>query len=544
MPLSGENSGNTTVGPAADLISPAPADRSGSPIELADGGALPTGWVRGAAWAAVLGAGAVRFAYLASNRATFNADEAVTGIMARNILHGHNYSFYPGQSYGGTLEPYLQTLSYLVFRLPQNPLTLRLALVFLGMVTCYLTWLCALRIVPDPRVALVAPAVFAVGPWFNVLGGSTALGFYVAGTAMATGAVYCALRVTDPGVRPLWWIAALGFCSGLALWQTVTTAVLVVPALMWAGPTVVRSRRSAVTWAVAGLAGSLPAWVQLVSSGHVPLPGSPPERTSMLTRVVRLVGPEFREFIGVSYPHDHGGAPRAVQFAAVAILATAYLLALVRRRRRVAAVMTSDRTNRRPVDILLLAPVVLVVMFACSSSAWYTGTPRYLFPAYPLFAIALAAMASAVPGRAGSRLLAVSIVAATAALSVNYFRGAVETPTTNDRIAAYRLVVADLRSHGETRVYADYWTAMPLRYVAGGSIDVGVFHGAIRFTAMQNRVAASADPVYLGDALNGNAAILVRALTSHGITYRTRTVGFVTVFDHLSSPVRPAALGV
>src|SRR2546430_7661129 len=89
----------------------------------------------GVGTALVLLAGAVRLAYLTSDRVNFNGDEAVTGIMVRRILHGKLYWFYPGQNYGGTLEGYLQALSYLVLRLPQNAVTLRLTQVALSMGT-------------------------------------------------------------------------------------------------------------------------------------------------------------------------------------------------------------------------------------------------------------------------------------------------------------------------------------------------------------------------------------------------------------------------
>ena len=533
--------------------------RGPTPAQLRGTAGLPateavvTAPTRAIAWAAVLVTGCARLVYLASDRAAFNGDEAVTGIMAQNILHGASYGFYPGQRYGGTVEPYLQALFLLVFRLPQNPLTLRLPQVCLSMATCYLIWQCARRCVPDPRRALVAPVIFAVGPWFNVISGASSLGFYVAGTAAATGALYCALRVMEHDSadgprrqrgRQLPWVAALGLCSGLALWQTLSTACVVLPALLWAAPAAGASLRSAATWATAGIAGSLPVWTQALTTGNLPLPNDSPPPTSALTRLTRLLGPEFREFIGVSYSHDHGGAPRAVQLATTAGLVLLYCLVLVRRRRQVVALLTFDRVHRHPVDLLLIAPIITLVMFACSPSAWYTGTPRYLFTAYPLFAIALAAIPARISHRAVYRVVAVGLVTSVVALSAGYFRGAVVVPTTRDRDAAFRRVAAELKRSGETRVYADYWTAMPLQYAANRSLDVAVFHGANRFGEMQRSVARAAAPVYVGNILDGSAALIARALTNHGVTYRTRMVDFVEIFSDLSSAVRPSALGL
>jgi hypothetical protein len=146
---------------------------------------------RVAAIGAVIVCGLVRTWYLDSSKSQFNADEAATGVMVRHILHGHNYVFFAGQNYGGTLEAYLQAAMYLVLRLPQNPLTLRLVLVGLSMATCALVYLVARRVIPasSPVPAVVAALLYAVSPWFNVIGSVTSLGFYAAGQLTAIGAV-------------------------------------------------------------------------------------------------------------------------------------------------------------------------------------------------------------------------------------------------------------------------------------------------------------------------------------------------------------------
>ena len=43
-----------------------------------------------------------------------NGDEAIAGLLANQIAHGHFSAFYWGQSYGGA-EPYLVAVLYRVF---------------------------------------------------------------------------------------------------------------------------------------------------------------------------------------------------------------------------------------------------------------------------------------------------------------------------------------------------------------------------------------------------------------------------------------------
>ena len=182
--------------------------------------------------AAVLVTAAARVAYLLSPVMQFNADEATTGIMVRRILAGHGYVFYAGQDYGGALEQYLEAAVYAVTRLPQNPLTLRLPLVALCCLTCLLVYRVGRDVLGDPRRALVAAALYAVGPWFNVIGTVTSLGFYAAGQALGMVALWCALRAD----RGRWWLAGTGLAAGLGVWTAATALYLLIPVLVWLLP--------------------------------------------------------------------------------------------------------------------------------------------------------------------------------------------------------------------------------------------------------------------------------------------------------------------
>jgi len=216
-------------------------------------------------------AAGARMAYLTGDQANLNGDEAVTGIMVRDILRGETFVFFPGQHYGGTLEVYLQALGYWVFHLPQKPVTLRLAQVVLSAATTALVYLCARRMLPTVRQAVFAAALYAIGPWFNVLGGATAFGFYVVGTTLGIGALYCALRLTDARPRNIGWMFGLGLCAGLGFWNSLTSVYLILPALLWALPQLVREIR-ALGAAAAGLViGAAPALSFMLRAHRLPV---------------------------------------------------------------------------------------------------------------------------------------------------------------------------------------------------------------------------------------------------------------------------------
>jgi hypothetical protein len=487
-------------------------------------------------------AAATRLAYLAGDRANFNGDEAVNGIMVRQVLRGHAFLFYPGQRYGGTLEVYLQALGYLVFRLPQNPLTLRLAQVALSVASTALVYLCARRTLPGGRRrALLAAAFFAVGPWFNVIGGATAWGFYSVGVTLGLGALYCALRLGADRPRDPGWALGLGLCAGLGFWNSLTSAYLILPALVWAMPYLARLATGCGA-ALGAVAGAAPALAFAARSGELPLPTVPDRQVGFGHRVGNLADPLLRQFLGIAYGHGDGGLPRLVQYLILAAAAGGYLACAWRRRSKLAALVGLRRGGREPVDLLLVAPVLVAVPYVATSMAWYTGTPRYLFTAYPLLALSVAAV---LPYRrpAVSHVAYVAVLSLSAGLCLGFFWTAPH-PSLAERDAVLRRVVARLVSEHETRVYADYSTGMALQYLAGNRLDVAVCYGATRFPRHRARVRAAPDPVYVDSPLAGSGLLddppdtIGKALLANHATFRTIRIGFVTVYDRVM-PARP-----
>ncbi len=281
---------------------------------------------------AVIVCALARIGYLVSSRAEFNADEATTGIMVRNILHGQTYVFFPGQHYGGTFEAYLQAGVYLILRLPQNPFTLRLVLVVFSMGTCVVAYLIGRRLLSSSAQAILAAFVYAVSPWFNVIGSATSLGFYVVGQLLPMVAIYCTLRL-DGSRRDWGWSIAAGVAWGLALWTTVATVYFLVPVAIWLAPVAGRSLR-VLLGSVGGLVvGGLPLWWWLAVNRRLPLPPDQIRHTTVPQRLGNLVDPVLREYIGVAYPHARGDVPVFVQFALLVALLVWYASAIWRRRR-------------------------------------------------------------------------------------------------------------------------------------------------------------------------------------------------------------------
>ena len=524
--------------------------------QRASGIDAPLGWARSIGmcrsasfyrrtWAAacVLVCGLCRLWYLTSSRVQFNADEAASGIMVRRIMHGHMYVFFPGQQYGGTLEAYLQAATYLIFRLPQDPLTLRLVLVALSMATCAVLYLIGLRVLPTPAHAAIAAMIYAVSPWFNVIGSVTSLGFYVAGQLTATAVIYCALRFGDATRDRGRWAFLVGLFGGLAAWTTVASIYVLVPVVLWIVPSL-RRDLSRISQAIAGaLLGGLPLWGWFVVHRQLPIPPKAVESSSIGQRLANLFGPVLREYVGVSYAHANGGLPFVLQILVVVALLSALAVVIWRRRRGLAGVLLLRPAHRSPADLLLAVPIVVVVAYAASDSTWYTGTPRYLMITYPIFAIAIAALLSRLTAMQ-TGVYGSLIVLTMALVSWGSFHRLVTNPSTAERERVLSEVSNFLDAEHESYVYGDYWTAMPLQYVAGNKLNVAVCVGSRRFPDTQTAVAEHTSPVFVSSPLDGSSDPIGTALKAHDIAFHETTIGFVTIYDHIPGNVQPHDIGL
>ena len=160
-----------------------------------------------------------------------NSDEAIVGLMAREILRGHFFAFYWGQHYGGG-EPYVVSLVFALFG--QSSFTLRLTPVLLDAVATVLLWRIGKRLF-SPAVGATAALLFWVFPETELWQSTLEYGFRLLTLDCGLGLVLVALQLgrdRDPPRRPLQW-CALGALVGLGWWCSPEIAYFALPALGW-----------------------------------------------------------------------------------------------------------------------------------------------------------------------------------------------------------------------------------------------------------------------------------------------------------------------
>ena len=229
---------------------------------------------------------------------SINSDEAVVGLMARDILHGHFSAFYWGQDYGG-VEPYVTAALFGVFG--QTDVTLNLAPAVLSAASSILVWRIARYALAEPVAALVGLVTW-VWPAAVVVYSTQESGFRYATLTLGLTAILFATRIRCKGPTAARWLG-LGLAIGACVWSSPESVYFFVPCALLSVPALrsletIGSVAAAVATFLAGaLIGALPlVWVAarsglaaVVHPSGASYPGSTPG--SRLSAFVQHSGP-------------------------------------------------------------------------------------------------------------------------------------------------------------------------------------------------------------------------------------------------------------
>jgi hypothetical protein len=512
---------------------------------------IPGGWTTAQALTLagiLIGATAIRFVALTSTIGRLDGDEAATGIMARDILHGHYFAYLAGSNYMGALEQYLQAGTLAV--LPSNPTDLRLVQVALCAVTCLVVGVLGRRVTASGWGGLLAAAIYAVGPYYNVYKGIHSHGAYDAAQLIGVVAMLLALNLT-PSPRSRWVALGLGLCVGLGVWESSLSLFLVVPAVAWA---IASARGSLVRLVPFGIAGAIigdaPSigW-QFVHGFVGPWSqGTGTSTGSISTKLTGLVHPLLEMFLGVSRPFSDA---RAISWLPpVIILAVALgLLAagIVVRWRGMWDLITLRMTHRAPIDMVLVGFVLFALPYGFSAFTTYTREPRYLFTLYPLLALALAWAVHRIPRKA-IPTVAIGLVATVLVMTITTLRAANAHGETIGHVNGMPIltqdmpaVVAALLRVGAHSLYANYWLAYPIAFAADGNIAVAPSPGLVRFHDQAATVARDPDPAFAAP-IGPPADALQAAIAASGATAERINIKSIAIFVHVTPTRRPHQL--
>jgi hypothetical protein len=274
--------------------------------QAAPDGAPPRGWVGtlvewtrrypyASLWLALAIALVVRVALVIRTGAAIDGDEALVGIQAERILHGHFPVYFYGQSYMGSLETYF--IAVVIALTGSSAWALRIVPIILSLALVYLTWRLARALLPvdgagwmefgAPLLAGLVALVAAIPPLYDAVTELRAWGgqieIYVITLALLLATIELADRLRAGIGR--WELtrrgAILGFLVGLGFWVNPLVVYALIACGLWLAFALWRQLTAVrrITWRdtlLAGLAGlggviigGLPAWIYALQSGGV-----------------------------------------------------------------------------------------------------------------------------------------------------------------------------------------------------------------------------------------------------------------------------------
>lgn len=445
------------------------------------------------------------------------SDEAISGLMATQALHGHFFAFYWGQVYGGTLETLVEAPILALFG--HSAVTLSLIPVGLEAIAALLVWRIATHLTGGRWIPVLAASVAWVGPQLAVSETSYETGFR--GVVMVSGLtlVLVAVRIAR-GRRYIGEFAVFGAAAGVGWWSSPEIVYFALPAGAILVESIVRDwhHQEIRRWlqhlgacVEAAVIGALPwLWVNgtkgfislRMSSWH-PAPGIP--TTGYVGRLALF----WKYTVPMLFNL------RAENSGAWLVGSVLHYMLLIGLLGLFAVGVVVGTLNGGPRRAITLAAVAYPFLMCVIPGAWYWQDGRYAVLETPLLALVAAIgfteFARRVGGRAGQRPRSYLPIAGVAlgvflcgwaGLSIwNEARFAVSPPGTSwwsDPEGPTYRAVDTLTRAGVRNGYADYWVAYDLDFLSGQQLHFTVTNGdSVRWVAENEAVRKSHEVTWL-----------------------------------------------
>lgn len=503
------------------------------------------------------------------------SDEAVGGLMAIGIQHGHLPALYWGQTYGG-VEPYLTALLFVV--LPTNGVTLQLTAVLVDLAATVVIWRLALRLLDDGVMAAGVAALSFLAPLSTIIDLSQVYGFRSVTFLLTFVLLLLATRIEQSSASILQF-AVMGFVGGIGWWSSPEIIYGLVGALFIAAVPLWRSggavARLARLGAAAGafLLGSAPWWWVSFHDHFGTLSARMSYSSTFSGRLHVFFNDELPLQFGLIRFNDPVGlfVPRSGIRHDVVIVALVMVVAAA----AISAITAGGA--RRGIGLTM---VVTPLLFAASPATWFWIDGRYGVYLTPLLVLTLAigverlirwvrlSFSTTTVLLAGR---AVVIVALAGAMSYTSWQfGWWSTTLASSRgplLSGYtasdgnfKPLAEALAADGVRTGWADYWNAYRLDFLSGAVLHLSPTpNDSERNKAYGEEARRSASSIWLvigppnatktGPALSDPApglqswGMLRARFLAHHISWRVREVQGVWIIAPTTA-VNPSAIGL
>jgi 4-amino-4-deoxy-L-arabinose transferase-like glycosyltransferase len=485
----------------------------------------------------------------------FNADEAIVGIMAQDIVEGARPIFFYGQAYMGSLDAYLVSIGFGLFG--QSVWVIRLVQLLLYGGVFYTTLRIATHL-HGKRSAILATGLLLAFPTINfTLYTTVSLGGY--GEVLLLGNLLILLTIQLGKNQSRTYAILWGIVAGLGFWAFGMMLVYIIPCLLYIFRVIPRTKMRPSIWifTVCGfLIGSLPLWIWVLQFGfETPIrelfgsaiAGSSSnnrlEAIFLHTRNFLIFGPTV--ILGFRPPWHVEPLGLALLPFAIAFWFLVLLHTVLRRRSFPGS------------PILRLFGGVVVVLLGGFVLTPFGSDPsgRYFLPLMIPLALVGGEFVSnnAIKIRAGFRW---SLLAGALAFNVLATTQAANSPSriTTQFDAVARIdqsymeeLVRFLSREGETRGYSNYWVAYPLAFHSNEALIYSPalpYHLDFRYTDRDDRIPAyrqaveESESVALITTKHPELDQIIRtSLRLSDIKWQEKVIGDYQIFYNLSGSV-------
>ena len=442
-------------------------------------GGVSTGKLLLACLPAVAAGLLIRVWLLRTSLSALNADEAITGLQAFDVLRGQFRLVVAGNEYGSTTETYLFA-PFLAFWTGVWPL--RILPIVLSVVAGY-----ALYRLARPIFGRVPAAVLALIGWTtsgamtlmlmrSYMGYPTGLIAQVVALALA-----CHAMRTEEKLARTAFLA--GLAAGFAVWSHPVFGTVALLALI--APTLYRWRAVGRWWlplAAGGVLGVSP-WLIFMAENGWPKSATPTVLTSYSERLTNFFTELLPRAFGLRTPDGDWVGTGLLALVVAAVLIIAAMIGMV-----LLVVLRGVQTVP-----ILVAGVLAFPLLAMFAPLGFVSDARYAMPFLPQLLMGLGAWLLLIPDRIRNSPWLVITVPTLWALLLS-------VPVTHQQVgwqwrdpnANAEQLVSELESRQIPYIAGDYWCAYLADYLASGRLEAAV-DGPVRL-ADENATVNAADP--------------------------------------------------
>jgi 4-amino-4-deoxy-L-arabinose transferase-like glycosyltransferase len=470
---------------------------------------------------------ALRVRVLTSGIGRVDADEAVVGLMARDMLHGHLPAFFWGQAYGGSLEPALVAA---VFRVTgTSTFGVKSVPLLLAALATALVYLVARRLYDRDR-ALLAAALFTVYPAAFIWWSTKERGFYWVSLVCALAGLLLGLRLAASATPRRVDVAGFGLVAGVGWWTSPQTMFVLGPVVVVVLVERRREWRRLLVGVPFVLLGALPWLFWNVRHDFDSLHQPPAAVASTYTDRLHLFFARLLPTaLGLRRPFTGSWLFRPAAGVSLYVVALVGFAVLAWR------ATTGRAPNLRP---LVLIALVFPLLFAIPSTSYYVAEPRYALVLSPVVVLLITSALRTRVVQTGAVAIAVVLAIATVGFTM---RVGDDNPYAGDlapaRLDGLRRVLAD---EGVDRAYADYWIAYPLTFATDERVVVSPAD-SVRDQRLAATVASAPRSTYIVFRGQARDRALRSELVARHVPFRHRAVDRFSVYL-LSRPVAPPTL--